>query len=191
MSQEMEYESKNLLTKKEYDILCEHLNHTKIKPKNQINYYFETENFALKDKGAALRIREKNGHHVLTLKQPHQEGLLETHEMISSETLRLWLNNQTTPVPKVERQLNELNVKREELKYGGKLKTKRIEVNYLNTVIVLDKSNYNNRIDYELEVEANSKEQANQVLAELLKTYHISKKNTPNKIARFYQSLES
>lgn len=187
----MEFESKNLLTKREYDTLCKHLNHTNIKPKNQINYYFETENFALKSKGAALRIREKNGHHVLTLKQPHQAGLLETHESISSESLQLWLNNQTTPVPKIEQQLNALNVNRAELKYGGKLKTERIEVNHLDALIVLDKSKYNHRIDYELEVEANSMEQANQVISQLLAMYHISKRNTPNKVARFYQSLQS
>src|SRR5699024_2845050 len=126
MSQEMEFESKNLLTKKEYQRLNDHLNHTKIKPKTQTNYYFETDNFALKEKGAALRIRVKEGQYYLTLKQPKLDGLLETHESITNETLNLWLANQLTPTPKIDQQLASLDIDRDRIKYGGKLTTERI-----------------------------------------------------------------
>lgn len=186
----MEYESKNLLTKLEYDTLCKYLNHTNIKPKVQINYYFETDNFALKKQGAALRIREKNGHYVLTLKQPYQDGLLETHNKITHDTLQLWLRNEITSIPNIDSKLNELSISRDKIKYGGQLLTERIEVNQFDALIVLDKSKYNHKIDYELEVEASSKEKAEQVLNQLLEMYQIEKKHTPNKIARFYQSLQ-
>ena len=189
MSQELEFEAKNLLTKKEYELLCKHLNHTNTEAKIQINYYFETEDFALKNKGAALRIREKDDRYILTLKQPHGEGLLETHEPLSSETMQKWISNQPTLVSKIGKQLQALNVSPGELIYGGNLVTKRIELNQLDALIVLDKSEYNNIVDYELEVEADNIDLAEHVIEHLLNTYHIPKRKTQNKTARFYLSL--
>ncbi|MCY7706811.1 CYTH domain-containing protein, partial [Bacillus safensis] len=39
--------------------------------------------FDIKSQLAALRMREKNGQWVLTLKEPHEIGLLETHQTIA------------------------------------------------------------------------------------------------------------
>lgn len=185
----MEFEAKNLLTKDEYLLLNSHLNHNKIKPKTQINYYFETEDFALKNKGSALRIRMKNKNYTLTLKQPKDDGILETHESITHETAQLWITNKITATISIEQQLSQLNVDRDALQYGGHLQTDRIQFKYLDALIVLDKSSYNNNIDYELEIESSSMTRSDEVMNQLLTTYKIPIRQTVNKIERFYQTL--
>lgn len=48
-----------------------------------MNHYFETPNFSLKEAGSALRIRHKGETYTLTLKQPAEVGLLETHQVVT------------------------------------------------------------------------------------------------------------
>lgn len=185
----MEFEAKNLLTEQEYQLLVAHFNYNK--PKTQINYYFETDDFLLRSKGAALRIRELNSQYVLTLKQPAQDGLLETHVKITEEIKNQWLTGQTVVIPQFKNQLDKLAVNPEKLKYWGNLRTDRIEIEQEDITIVLDKSFYNNTIDYELEIEANSMTRAKDKLNQLLITHQIDRKNTVNKIVRFFQTLNN
>jgi len=187
LQQEIEFEAKNLLSEQEYQLLVAHFKSNQ--PKTQINYYFETEDFFLKSKGAALRIRELNNQSVLTLKQPMEDGLLETHVKLSEETKKQWLNGNPVVIPQFKEHLNELGLDPEKLKYWGKLTTDRIEIKEQQTTIVLDKSYYNNRVDYELEIEANSLDTANHQLNKLLKAHGIERKHTANKIVRFFQTL--
>lgn len=186
----MEYEAKNLLTKQEYTRLFDHLNHTNNKPKTQINYYFETENFSLKNKGSALRIREKEGQFVVTLKQPKLDGILETHQTINLLTKNLWLNNQVTSVPEINPALEKLGIDYEQLKYWGQLKTVRLEIKVDDVLIVLDKSFYHDQIDYELEIEAESNQRASDELNHLLTKYQIKQRKTANKIERFFNTRQ-
>src|SRR5699024_2293642 len=96
MSQEIEIEYKNLLTKQEFDYLLGHFPFPQNSQK-QTNFYFETENFSLKENGAALRIREKDGHYRLTLKEPHPDGLLETHDPLTEAEAMNWLQGNKEP----------------------------------------------------------------------------------------------
>ena len=182
----MEFEAKNLLTEQEYQLLVTHFNHNK--SKTQINYYFETNDFLLKSKGAALRIRELNNQYTLTLKQPEQDGLLETHVKINEEIKNQWLAGKCVVIPQFKSQLDKLGINPEKLKYWGNLRTDRIEIEQEQVTIVLDKSFYNNTIDYELEIEANSMTRAKDKLNQLLMIHQIEQKNTVNKIVRFFQT---
>lgn len=83
MSQEIEIEFKNMLTKQEFKNIASALQLTEKDFTDQKNHYFDTDSFALKQKHAALRIRRKNGKYVLTLKEPADVGLLETHQQLS------------------------------------------------------------------------------------------------------------
>ncbi|MFP3488877.1 CYTH domain-containing protein, partial [Staphylococcus sp. SIMBA_130] len=65
----------------------------------QINHYFETKEFSLKELGCAIRIREKDGKYTLTLKEPHPDGLLETHDLLTKQEALNWMNG--TIIPKV------------------------------------------------------------------------------------------
>jgi uncharacterized protein YjbK len=46
----------------------------------------------LKENKSALRIRKKGGEYVITLKEPHPEGLLETQKIISRKQQSLRKN---------------------------------------------------------------------------------------------------
>ncbi|MBM7540177.1 CYTH domain-containing protein [Amphibacillus cookii] len=190
MNQEIEIECKLLLTEEEYRSLLDYLNCSTVPPKKQINYYFETPHFDLKNKGAALRIRYKDDQFTLTLKQPHPDGLLETHDYLSKKQAENWLNNQPTSTQAIEDQLIELGVHLDQLHYGGALVTERIEIEFRGALVVADMSTYNHKIDYELEVEAQTRQKAEAVMEELINTLSLKTKPTPNKIERFYQSLQ-
>ncbi len=58
MSQEIEIEYKNLLTKDEFNSLLSNLSFPR-KGQVQINYYFETADLALRNKLSALKIKKK------------------------------------------------------------------------------------------------------------------------------------
>ena len=83
MSQNLEIEFKNMLTKEEYERLIKTFQFHKSSIYTQENHYFDTAHFDLKEKGSALRIRQKDGKFELTLKQPCKEGLLETNQVLS------------------------------------------------------------------------------------------------------------
>lgn len=189
MSQEIEMESKNLLTETEYNKLFSFLELKPTQIKRQTNYYFETPDFQLKKHGAALRIREKNNQWQLTLKEPYQDGLLETHDSLTHEEAQKWLSNQLTPKVHVKKQLDKMGISFNSLNYGGSLQTDRIELPYKQALVVIDYSVYNDTSDYELEIEADTKAKSEAVLTELLELLQISKKTTKNKIERFYETL--
>jgi|SRR5690625_1506455 len=188
MTQEIEIEYKNLLTKDEFNLLLANLPFPK-DSQTQINYYFETEDLALRSQSAALRIRKKNGDYQLTLKEPHPEGLLETHDFLTEKEAFSWLHGNIIEKTHVIKQLKNLLIPYEELLYFGKLTTERREVNYKNVLIVLDISSYNGKIDYEFELEAPSKKIGIEVFNDLLQKNDIIIKETPNKIERFFSSL--
>lgn len=189
--QEIEIERKNLLTKSEYDRIYTNYNLRDEKKFKQINHYFETASFDLKDKGAALRIRENGGKYTMTLKEPYQDGLLETHVSLT-ETEAIDFQSGNQPLPKeIDNHLYALGVDPIKLRYGGKLETIRIEKQLDDLLLVLDESRYLGVHDYELEVEGSRVDQVEAFLNEVLTQLSITKKDTPNKIARFYKQLYS
>lgn len=188
MTQEIEIEYKNLLTKDEYDRLLYNLPFPEYS-KTQTNYYFETTNFALKKNGCALRIREKEGVYQLTLKEPHKDGLLETHDSLTKQEARDWIQGNIIAKTHTTKQLKNKAISTQSLHYYGSLTTKRHEIKDKDIIIVLDYSTFNDRDDYELEVEAPSKEIGIQAFESLLTEYNIQKRDTPNKIERFFQTV--
>ena len=188
MSQEIEIEFKNLLNQHEYNKLltelpfpCEGI--------VQTNHYFETKDFSLKQHGAALRIREKSGKYTLTLKEPHPEGLLETHDTLTEREVELWLNGTPLMKENVGNQLRSLGIVPTELKLFGSLTTERREVKDRGVLLVLDYSTYNSESDYELEIEASDRLSGEAAFRQILKEFDVKEKHTPNKIERFYKSI--
>lgn len=191
MPQEIEIEFKNLLTEAEFNNLYEVFNMKNVPEIQQVNHYFETKDFQLKQHGAALRIREKNGKYQSTLKQPQGEGLLETHDFLTEQEAYSWLQGYITLGPEISKQLQELGISPADLTYGGSLETIRREQSYNDTIIVLDISKYSDITDYELELEAQSYAHGEHVFSTILTENGIVKRKTPNKIQRFYDSLRN
>lgn len=187
MAQEVEIEFKNLLTEEEFHTLLQHLPFPK-NGKEQVNHYFETKDFQLAKQHAALRIREKNGKFQLTLKEPHPQGLLETHDVLTEQEAKNWLQGEIIPKPETLKQFKKMNIQLEDLIYHGALKTVRRETPYNDVLIVLDYSTYNNTEDYEFELEAHDTTTGKNTFETILNQFHIPKRNTPNKIQRFFNS---
>ncbi|ASK60793.1 adenylate cyclase [Virgibacillus phasianinus] len=188
MTQEIEIEYKNLLTKDEYNRLLHAFPFPETGTR-QTNYYFETSDFSLKAKGAALRIREKNEKYVLTLKEPHPDGLLESHDSLTAAEAESWITGMPIEKEQVSNQLKYLGIKVNDLIYYGSLQTERHELKHQGTLLVLDYSTYNGISDYELEIEAGSRTDGLNMLHTILDDYAVTKKQTPNKIKRFFTSL--
>ena len=83
MTQEIEIEFKNIVTEDEFSTLCQSFSINAFT--KQVNHYFETPSFSLKEAGSALRIRHKGETYTLTLKQPAEVGLLETHQVVTED----------------------------------------------------------------------------------------------------------
>ncbi|MFD1852112.1 CYTH domain-containing protein [Oceanobacillus bengalensis] len=188
MTQEIEIEFKNLLTKNEFDHLLDKLPFPEYSVK-QTNYYFETTDFQLKDQGCALRIREKNGKYRLTLKEPQGDGLLETHDFLTEAEARAWIAGHIAPKEHTTKQLEARNISVVNLYYYGSLITERREVEYKDVLLVLDHSTYNGKNDYEFELEAKTKADGLKTFQSLMNEHNITIKKTPNKIERFFLSL--
>ncbi|MCM3124830.1 MULTISPECIES: CYTH domain-containing protein [unclassified Mesobacillus] len=186
MSQNIEIEFKNMLTEKEFHYLS---NYFKLEPdqfKKQINHYFDTPSFTLKDKGSALRIREKGNEFELTLKQPAKQGLLETNQILTEGQANEALKTGKSPDGEVKDAVSDLISNMNELQYFGSLTTVRAEVEYKEGILVLDHSYYLNTEDFELEYEVTDESEGFRIFSNLLAELKIPVRQTDNKIKRFY-----
>jgi uncharacterized protein YjbK len=187
MRQEIEIEFKNLLTKTEFTQIRELFHIDDHAFERQENHYFDTPQFTLKDKLAALRIRVKNGSYTLTLKQTKAEGvLLETHQQLTKEEANALLNGTAVVQGKVAAILQEIGVPPATLRHFGTLTTDRAQWTYKGGTLFLDRNYYLHTEDYELEYETEDAETGKQQFLQLLRSLHIPIRPAPNKIQRFY-----
>ncbi|WP_369683966.1 CYTH domain-containing protein [Evansella sp. LMS18] len=188
MHQEIEIEFKNLLTEQEYNLLFEQLNNGKEVAKKQVNYYFDTVEMLLKENKSALRIRKKGGEYVITLKEPHPEGLLETHQKCTETEAINAMETGNIPEGQVTEQIRKLtSISEPQFNYLGELSTERLEIQGQDGLIVLDKSDYLGKTDYELEFETTARTAGEAAFKRLLKKFDIPQRKTRNKIERFYE----
>ena len=174
MSSNIEIEAKSLISEDEYEKIIDKLNLGKYRKFKQTNYYIDTEDRFLKRNGIALRIREKDENFELTLKTPLSEGLLEKNENISCRGLDNLKNKQIFPEGNIKKFLEILGVSIKELKVLTSLTTERISMDYSIYHIDLDKNIYSNIVDYELEVESSSMENAKEEITNILTSCGIT-----------------
>ncbi|MBM7692998.1 uncharacterized protein YjbK [Peribacillus deserti] len=188
MNQELEIEFKNLLTQKEFKHTVQHFGISEKDFIVQENHYFDTPSFQLKEKGCALRIRHKKGNFTLTLKQPADHGLLESHEPLAEEKAGNIIKGGVIPNGAVYRIIQSLHINPVELEYFGTLRTARAEVPYKAGILVFDHSTYLGNEDYELEYEVQDFKKGESNFYQLLKTLNIPARAAENKVKRFYQA---
>lgn len=187
MSEILEIEFKNMLTKSEYEKLLKIFQIHQEQIFTQENHYFDTPDFTLKNFGSALRIRQKENNYELTLKQPASVGLLETTQILTADEFTTALQHGSLPKGIVYDRITDLGVAIDTIEYFGSLTTNRVEFSYKKGILVLDHSYYLNKDDYELEYEVEDFHLGNQIFQEFLKHYEIPERQTKNKIRRFYE----
>ncbi len=187
MHQEIEIEFKNLVSKADFIRLCQEFSIKQTNFIQQVNYYFDTNDFQLKKNGCALRIRKKNHSFTLTLKQPHEQGLLETHQPLSTITAEGIIQDQTLPLGVIADQLQKsFQIDLTECRYLGSLTTNRAEIAYLDGILVFDHSFYLNKEDFEIEYEVKDEKTGKEIFHNIFSNYKIPLKQTDNKIKRFF-----
>jgi uncharacterized protein YjbK len=187
MTETIEIEFKNILTKNEYELLLNLFNVEEKQIISQKNHYFDTPDFALKELGTALRIREKNGNYEMTIKQPAAVGLLETTQTLTENEFELAIQHGTFPKGIIHESLKKIDISFNKIEYFGSLLTNRAEFPYRNGLLVLDHSIYLDKEDFEIEYEVENFQLGQSVFQELLKQVGIPIRKTENKISRFYQ----
>lgn len=191
MPEELEIEFKNMLTEEEFEKIRERLSISENDFSLQQNHYFETPDDQLRENKCALRVREKNGGFEFTLKQPADEGLLETNQPVSAEETSLLLNEGRIPSGEVESALHGLGITAIKYKHLGTLSTKRAETSYKEGLLVLDYSFYLNEEDFELEYEVKDRDSGEEKFLGFLKEMDITFRPAENKIKRFLRAAES
>ncbi len=187
MSQEIEIEFKNLLTKDEFLKIKETFNINDAQFFLQENHYFDTQQFSLKELGAALRIRKKQDQYVMTLKEPADVGLLETHQILTEEKAHNMLKTGNLEKGQVTERLSHLGIEIKDMSYFGTLSTLRAEKRIESGLLVIDHSRYLNVEDYELEFEVTDEDEGKKDFHKLLTELNIPIRETKNKIRRFYE----
>jgi uncharacterized protein YjbK len=187
LAQEIEIEFKNLLVKEEFTDLITYFKIEESDFISQENHYIDTLDFQLKSMQSALRIRNKENTFTLTLKSPLEEGLLETHQTLSEQETIDLLEQNFFPDGEVKDMLLNLGISIPYLRHFGTLVTDRAEIEFNRGLLVLDKSSYFNKVDYELEYEVQDYKQGKKKFLDLLDERGIPQRETENKIKRFYR----
>ena len=187
MSNAIEIEAKALISQDEYRKIVKVF--PECKRYSQTNYYIDNDERILAKEGIGLRIREKEGKYVLTLKTPLSQGLLEKNEAIEEAAFREFLEKGIFPKVDEVRFLTMLDIDVSSLKILTSLTTDRVDVEYKEGLLSIDRNFYSGRTDYEIEFEYTSMDGAEKILGDLLREhdipYHI------NKVAKVRRALNA
>ncbi|WP_062104405.1 CYTH domain-containing protein [Bacillus niameyensis] len=188
MAKTTEIEFKNLLTKKEFNLLLRTFNVSSHHFFTQVNHYFDTKDFKFKKMNSALRIRELPNSFEMTLKRAGHRGSLEINQQLEKSEVDAILINPYIPDGEIKNAIHELGLKDIELGYFGSLTTHRAEVEYKNGQLVFDHSLYLDQEDYEVEYEAANWNEGSTIFRQFLEIYKIEVKMTDTKIGRMYKA---
>lgn len=185
MATNNEIEFKQLLSQSQYQSVYNKY-FPEMQPFSQTNYYIDTEQFDLRSHKSALRIRVKDDYYEMTLKIPAEVGLMEynfeTH-VIPELNKEVVAND--LPL-EITEQLNKMNVDVNQLVILGALTTSRLEKEVQGNLLVLDKSDYLNYQDYELEYEVEDYDDGLIQFKMILEAFDIKHETPENKVQRFF-----
>lgn len=185
MAKEVTAEFKTLLTKSEYDSI-----YKKFKQYSgnlQTNYYFDTKRFTLKASDAVLRIKRRDGL-LLTFERKKGYNILRIDEEINEDQFNELINNGIIPSEKIEEEVKEI-IKGQNIINFMNLSTYRISFPYKKGKLSLDKCEYVDTVDYELEYEASNREMGKMEFIEIIKEFGIAYKKSQLKLKRAYDAL--
>lgn len=183
----VERELKMLLTKTEYESL---LAIGQTEPQLQINYYFYCEEMPA---DVMVRIRVKNGEYLFCYKRllSAQNGVNvcdEREKPIDALSAKRWIEHGVTE----DEIKNLINVDMPAtLKCLGSLNTYRAKFVLNGFNVELDKNEYLDVTDYELECECDDSAQLEELKAYLCDNYGVTFKPSLPKSARFFKKLHS
>ncbi|CDR63084.1 TPA: CYTH domain-containing protein [Staphylococcus argenteus] len=191
MATNHEIEFKQIITASLYETLQEKYFKNCVLFK-QVNYYIDTPDFKLKQHRSALRIRVKDKQFEMTLKTPAEVGLMEYNHIISiNPEIDMIIPNDSLPDDIRQILVKQFGVNDQSLSILGALTTYRQETQYQGDLLVLDKSEYLDTTDYELEFEVKDYDQGLLKFQSLLNEWNLEHKQPLNKVQRFFKKKET
>lgn len=186
MSQNVEKEFKNLLNKEEYEALIVAFDLDETEPTKQTNIYFDTPDFKLKGLNSGLRIRMYEDKGEITLKTPIQENeKLETNDDLTLDEAKTLVEAHLMKATgNVADKLKGLGIAPGDLVIIGQLSTIRYDFPGDKGTFFLDKSFYQDQMDYELEFESESLDEGALIFQNFLKLHDIKVRKAKQKIER-------
>ena len=175
----MEYEARVMITENQYSLVKDFFLKANLECHQlvNINYYYDDEKLTITNNSHVLRLRAiDDNKYELTLKIKGENGDVEINKPLTSFEIRDVQNQVNVSDADIIKQLKAINVDLENLKLIAKLKTERMEVKLINSLLVIDKNYYNDKIDFNLEVESVSKSDAIELLKEICKQFDIEYK---------------
>lgn len=171
MKPHIEKEYKMMISEKEYNQIISDFNALSFL---QSNYYYST---GYKDK--ACRIRYIDNKYIFTLKVSKKDY---------KEEYEFQINDNSLDDKRIQELLKEFNIN--DLEYEGYMDTYRTVIKLENGELCIDKSLYNNQIDYELEYELLDPDKDTfGVFESILSRYNLTyKKSEKSKYKRFLDS---
>lgn len=195
MSREIEYEDRVLINKEEYEeivsfFLSRYPNHHFLE---QTNYYFDTLEYSLKNSHIVCRLRSiLNKKIELTLKIKQEKGDIEITSVLTYNQEANLLSHFEVPEGDVKKALLAIGIPLDKYKMIGSLKSKRLEISEDNHLIVIDMNTYGDIVDYNIEVEAKSKEEATKQILLLCQQFNLKyKKDYSSKSSRLFNSIKN
>ncbi len=173
-----EFESRVMLTEHEYLDVVSHF--MKIYPNNHFlqnnNNYFDTNDFFLKNRHITLRVRTINDvRSELTLKIKGENGDIEINDDISFKEMEAVMKNKIFPDGNVKNYLLSLPIPLSDYENIVSLYNRRLEIQFNNHLLVIDKNEYNGIVDYNLEIETKDDiNLANKLLSEYIQKFNLS-----------------
>ena len=173
----LEYEERVMITQIQYSQILNEYSKYECKEVVNVNYYFDYENLQLTNSGMVLRARNINDQiFELTLKIKQENGDMEVnHPLTSTEFIDI-IENEEIPDSEVLVLLKSKNIDLDRIKLITSLKTERIEIQFPEYLFVIDKNYYNDKVDFNLEVESTSKKLAKEYLNQIISKFNIENK---------------
>lgn len=179
MKTSIEIEFKSMINNEEYDRL---INMFDLKDNifHQVNYYFDSDDFYLRNNKMALRIRNKGNSFKFTMKTPFEGGIREDSILLSRDEALYYIDNGLN--------LKELYGIDVFVNVKACLETYRAITPYKDGKLFLDKAIYANKVDYEIEYEVDEREEGLKIFHDFLKENNIKYSYEDHKINRCYKA---
>ena len=172
-----EYEARLMLDEERYFfIVTYYMNITPNKHFIQnANYYFDTNDLFLRSQHMTLRVRTINDvKSELTLKIKGDNGDDEINDRLTPQETELLINKSIFPYGQVRNRLMLLPYSLDKYHQIASLFNRRLEIEFDNYTLVIDKNTYGNVVDYNLEIESKvGIEHAKEVLKEYINKFNL------------------
>lgn len=147
---------------------------------HQVNYYFDSDDFYLKNNHMALRIRNKGTSFKFTMKSPYEGNIREDSIFLDRDEALSYIDNGLNLTELYGIDINA-NVK-------ACLETYRAITPFKGGKLFIDKAVYCNKTDYEIEYEVDEREEGLKIFRSFLDENNIPYSYEGHKINRCYKA---